>query len=181
VKTTNLVRLAQSDQFKLGSLCNLLDQLAIRLRNWHSIDVQSFDAAIISVEGNPCATPVLGTCLSGPPQIPTTNDARFLDKRIGEQLLGSQMIWSMFLHHGQRTKLVRFVAFLGINEDHALKSITSRIHHWKCEKKCSQDMSSPWLCQTLAGTRKNSAQRNMYDISPFPLRYWELSFIDGSL
>ena len=65
-KATNLVRLAQSDQIKLGSLCNLLDQLAIRLRNGQSIDVQSFGAAIPSVEDNPGAEPVLGTLRAAP-------------------------------------------------------------------------------------------------------------------
>jgi hypothetical protein len=64
-----MILLAQSDQFKLGLLCNLLDQLAIRLRNGHSVNVQSFDEAIYmscSVEGNPGVTPVLGTLWAAP-------------------------------------------------------------------------------------------------------------------
>jgi hypothetical protein len=40
-KATNLVCLAQSDPAALGLLFNLLDQLAGRLRNGHSIDVQA--------------------------------------------------------------------------------------------------------------------------------------------
>jgi hypothetical protein len=40
-KATNLVPLAQSDPAALGSLFKLLDQLAGRLRNGHSIDVQA--------------------------------------------------------------------------------------------------------------------------------------------
>jgi hypothetical protein len=61
-KATNLVRLAQTDQVILGSLCSLLDELAGRLRNSQSIEVQSYDTAdVASGKENPGSAPVLGT------------------------------------------------------------------------------------------------------------------------
>jgi hypothetical protein len=45
-KAQNLVQLAQTDPDKLGSLCNLLDQLSDRLWNGHTIDVGAFDLAL---------------------------------------------------------------------------------------------------------------------------------------
>jgi hypothetical protein len=47
-KATNLIRLAQTDQVILGLLCSLLDELAGRLRNSQSIEVQSYDTAVPS-------------------------------------------------------------------------------------------------------------------------------------
>jgi hypothetical protein len=65
-KATNLVRLAQSDQVTLGLLCSLLDQLASRLRNSQSIEVQSYDTAAPSGQENPGSVPVLGTLKAAP-------------------------------------------------------------------------------------------------------------------
>jgi hypothetical protein len=65
-KATNLVRLAQSDQAQLGSLCNLLDQLASRLRNGNSIAVQAFDTVMPAGKENPGAMPLLGTLKATP-------------------------------------------------------------------------------------------------------------------
>ncbi len=65
-KATNLVRLAQTDQVRLGSLCNLLEQLSSRIRNGHSIEVLSFDAALPLPQESLGATPVLGTLKSAP-------------------------------------------------------------------------------------------------------------------
>jgi hypothetical protein len=57
-KATNLVRLAQSDQVILGSLCSLLDS--------QSIEVQSYDTAAPSGQENPGSVPVLGTLKAAP-------------------------------------------------------------------------------------------------------------------
>jgi hypothetical protein len=65
-KATNLVRLAQSDQVILGSLCTLLDQLADRLWNSQSIEVQSYNTSAPSGLENPTSTPVLGTLKAAP-------------------------------------------------------------------------------------------------------------------
>jgi hypothetical protein len=65
-KATNLVCLAQSDQVILGSLCSLLDQLANRLRNSQSIEVQSYGTSAPSGLENPTSTPVLGTLKPAP-------------------------------------------------------------------------------------------------------------------
>jgi hypothetical protein len=65
-KATNLVRLAQSDPITLGSLCSLLDQLASRLRNSQSIEVQSYDTSVPSRHENPGSLPVLGTLKAAP-------------------------------------------------------------------------------------------------------------------
>jgi hypothetical protein len=62
-KAQNLVRLAQSDPIKLGSLCNLFDQLSDRLRKGHTIDVGAFDLALPSAvdKENLANRPVQGT------------------------------------------------------------------------------------------------------------------------
>ncbi len=65
-KATNLVRLAQTDQVTLGSVCSLLEQVANRIRNGHSIEVLSFDAALPLAQENLGAMPVLGTLKSAP-------------------------------------------------------------------------------------------------------------------
>jgi hypothetical protein len=65
-KATNLVRLAQSDQVILGLLCSLLDQLARRLRNSQSIEVQSYNTAVPSGQESPGSAPVLGTLKAAP-------------------------------------------------------------------------------------------------------------------
>jgi hypothetical protein len=65
-KATNLVRLAQSDPMILGSLCSLLDQLASRLWNLQSIEVQPYDTAVPSGQENPSSAPVLGTLKAAP-------------------------------------------------------------------------------------------------------------------
>ena len=51
---------------RLGSLCNLLEQLSSRIRNGHSIEVLSFDAALPLPQESLGATPVLGTLKSAP-------------------------------------------------------------------------------------------------------------------
>jgi hypothetical protein len=65
-KAMNLVRLAQSDQVILGSLCSLLNQLASRLRNLQSIQVQSYDTDVPLCKENPGSAPVLGTLKAAP-------------------------------------------------------------------------------------------------------------------
>jgi hypothetical protein len=65
-KATNLVRLAQTDQVILGSLCSLLDELAGQLRNSQSIEVQSYNTAVTSGKENPGSVPVLGTLKAAP-------------------------------------------------------------------------------------------------------------------
>jgi hypothetical protein len=65
-KATNLVRLAQSDPAALGSLFNLLDQLAGRLRNGYSIDVQAYNTVVPLGNENPGSVPLLGTLRAAP-------------------------------------------------------------------------------------------------------------------
>jgi hypothetical protein len=65
-KATNLVRLAQSDPAALGSLFNLLDQLAGRLRNGHIIDVQAYNTVVPLGKENPGPVPLLGTLRAAP-------------------------------------------------------------------------------------------------------------------
>ena len=67
-KATNLVRLAQSNPQKLGSLCELFDQLTLRLQHGHSIMAVSFDTAMPTgtLEHNPSSRPVLGTLQAAP-------------------------------------------------------------------------------------------------------------------
>jgi hypothetical protein len=65
-KATNLVCLAQTDQVKLGLLCNLLEQLASRIWNGHSIEVVSFDTAMPLDQENLGAAPVVGTLKAAP-------------------------------------------------------------------------------------------------------------------
>jgi hypothetical protein len=65
-KASNLVRLAQSDPAALGSLCNLLDQLAGRLRNGQSIDVQAYHTVVPVGKESPGSVPLLGTLRAAP-------------------------------------------------------------------------------------------------------------------
>jgi hypothetical protein len=65
-KASNLVRLAQSDQTKLGALCQLIDQLTHRLRSGLNIDVVSFDLSIPANDENLPNRPVLGTLRPAP-------------------------------------------------------------------------------------------------------------------
>jgi hypothetical protein len=140
-KATNLVRLAQTDQVRLGLLCNLLEQLTSRIRNGrHSIEVLSFDTALPLAQENLGATPVLGTLKSAPN---TYNQQRrmsrhetwctFATKRknpLSLALLAIQMIWPMFHHHVRTQKIAQYVAFLDTSKGHAPKSTNSKCNHW---------------------------------------------------
>jgi hypothetical protein len=65
-KATVLVRLAQTDQVQLGSLCILLDQLTNRLRKGYSIEVSAFETSMPMSKENAAANPVKGTMKSAP-------------------------------------------------------------------------------------------------------------------
>jgi hypothetical protein len=74
-KAQNLVRLAQTDPDKLGTLCLLLDQLSDRLRNGQNIDVGAFDLTMPLEKENVGNRPVLGT-LKPAPNVATSKRKR---------------------------------------------------------------------------------------------------------
>jgi hypothetical protein len=76
-KATNLVRLAQSDPAKLGSICLLFEQLTERLQNGQSIEGCAFDFALPANEENNALTPVMGTLRQTPN---AANHRRFMSK-----------------------------------------------------------------------------------------------------
>jgi hypothetical protein len=88
----------------------------------------------------------------------------------------------MLRHHVQTLKLAQFVAFLDISVGRALKSTNSTSHHWTWAKTCSLVMSCPVRCQKSPVTRPHIAPCKIFRkyLSPFPLRCWELSSINGS-
>jgi hypothetical protein len=76
-KATNLVRLAQSDPAKLGSICQLFEQLSERLQNGQSIEACAFDFALPVDRENNDNRPVRGTLRVTPN---AANHRRFLSK-----------------------------------------------------------------------------------------------------
>jgi hypothetical protein len=86
-KATNLVRLAQTDQVKLGSLYILLDQLTNRLWKGHSIEVAAFDTAMPLGKENVGAKPVLGTLKPAPN---TYNQRQMVSRHETRQRLASK-------------------------------------------------------------------------------------------
>jgi hypothetical protein len=189
-KATNLVRLAQTDQVQLGSLCNLLDQLASRIRNGHSIEVLSYDTAIPLPQENLGATPVLGTPKPTPNSInhqrwKSKNERRlaFANKRKPLlSLVGQSNDLAHVRHHVQTQRIVQYVAVQDTSEGPVLKSNNSRWHPWTWGKTCSHVMSYPAPCRKSLDTRLVIAPREtiVKYLYPFPLGCRELSSMNGS-